>query len=108
MMKRALLIGIDEYPDSPLSGCVNDAKKIGEVLSRNEDGSPNFDCRYLLSSEEDTGLTSITQAVERLFSTEADVAVLYYSGHGQLVKMEVFLYRAISNRPLTATLCTTF
>ncbi|RIJ88425.1 MAG: hypothetical protein DCC43_16215 [Candidatus Brocadia sp.] len=62
----------------------NDAKKIGEVLSRNEDGSPNFDCRYLLSSEEDTGLTSITQAVERLYSTEADVAVLYYSGHGAI------------------------
>lgn len=91
MMKRALLIGIDEYPDSPLSGCVNDAKKIGRVLSRNEDGSPNFDCRYLLSSEVDTGLSSITQAVERLFSTEADVAVLYYSGHGAISESGGFL-----------------
>lgn len=83
-MKRALLIGIDEYPSNPLNGCVNDAKKIGEVLSRNEDGSPNFDCRYLLSSEAATNLAAITQTINTLFATPADVAVLYYSGHGAI------------------------
>lgn len=83
-MKRALLIGIDEYQDSPLNGCVNDAKRMGEVLSRNEDGSPNFDCRYLLAPGEDAGLDSVKQAVELLFSSPADVAVLYFSGHGAI------------------------
>ena len=90
-MKRALLVGIDEYLDGPLDGCVNDAQRIGAVLARNEDGSPNFDCRYLMSSEEDTTLSSVTQAVEKLFATEADVAVLYYSGHGAIDDVEGYL-----------------
>ena len=42
-MRRALIVGIDDYPEVPLSGCVNDARKILSVLSRNEDGTPNYD-----------------------------------------------------------------
>ena len=46
-MRRALLVGIDEYPNSPLSGCVNDAEAMKNKLSRNADYSPNFDCRLI-------------------------------------------------------------
>jgi hypothetical protein len=41
-MKRALIIGIDDYPTAPLSGCVNDADAIANTIERNGDGSPNF------------------------------------------------------------------
>ena len=46
-MKRALIVGIDKYPGCPLYGCVNDAQKIKGVLSRNYDGTLNFQCEIL-------------------------------------------------------------
>jgi hypothetical protein len=52
-MRRALIVGINDYPEVPLSGCVNDALKILNVLSQNEDGTPNFDCRMLLAPRGD-------------------------------------------------------
>jgi len=50
-VRRALLVGIDDYPFGPLSGCVNDAHAMQEVLERNEDGSPNFACQVLTSDQ---------------------------------------------------------
>lgn len=52
LIKRALIVGIDDYshPLHPLGGCVNDAKKMHKVLSSNEDGSPNFDCKLLTAA----------------------------------------------------------
>ncbi|HFF3662912.1 TPA: caspase family protein [Legionella pneumophila] len=31
-MRKALVIGVDNYPSSPLRGCVNDAAAIAGVL----------------------------------------------------------------------------
>jgi hypothetical protein len=83
-MRRALIVGIDDYPESPLNGCVNDARRIGGILSRNEDGSPNFDCRYLLAPSSEIERRTLAQAVEELFATEADIAIFYFSGHGAI------------------------
>ena len=44
-MKKAYVVGIDEYLNHPLSGCVNDANVVSELLSHNADGSPNFDVK---------------------------------------------------------------
>lgn len=44
-MRKALVVGIDQYPSCPLHGCCNDADSITNILSQNEDGSPNFDVR---------------------------------------------------------------
>lgn len=41
-MKKALIVGIDDYPSCPLNCCVNDAKSVAELLEKNEDGSNNF------------------------------------------------------------------
>src|SRR5215471_6175463 len=81
-MKRALLVGIDAYPSSPLSGCVNDAHAMHDLLQCNDDASPNFDCKLLVAPSQ-----AVTQAVllthlERLFARPADVALFYFSGHG--------------------------
>jgi hypothetical protein len=83
-MRRALIVGIDSYKDSPLTGCVNDAHRIGELLARNADGSPNFDCRYLVSSATSIDRRTLANAVEELFATETDIAAFYYSGHGAI------------------------
>ena len=42
-MRKALIVGIDNYPTSPLTGCVNDATAVAQSLRKNGDGSPNFD-----------------------------------------------------------------
>ena len=44
-MKKAYIVGIDDYSGHPLSGCVNDANVVSELLSHNADGSPNFDVK---------------------------------------------------------------
>lgn len=78
---RALVVGIDNYPTQPLAGCVADARLLGEVLERHDDGSPNFDVRYLTS---DVTRDSLFVAIEELLEQPADVALLHFSGHGLL------------------------
>ena len=41
-MRKALIIGIDNYTQCPLHGCCNDADAVARVLEVNGDGSPNF------------------------------------------------------------------
>lgn len=52
-MRKALLVAIDNYPDNPLTGCVADAHNMAEILSTDYDGSVNFDCRLLVSTEKE-------------------------------------------------------
>ena len=50
-MRKALIVGIDNYPSCPLSGCVNDATEMKSVLERNSDGSPNFSVKLMTSND---------------------------------------------------------
>lgn len=78
-MKKALVIGIDNYPTGSLNGCVNDANAIAELLQTNGDGSPNFD---VLKSPNLLEKANFLDLLEKLFSGEADVALFYFAGHG--------------------------
>lgn len=85
-MRRALCVGIDKYKVGPLSGCVSDANRMATLLSRHEDGTPNFDCKVLVAPM-DGGAALITgarlkKAIEQLFRHKAAVVLLYFSGHG--------------------------
>ncbi len=83
MIKRALCIGINDYPTSPLRGCVPDAKRMFRLLSQNGDSTTNFDCKLLTTeSGNQVSLAAMKLAIENLFTTYADSAVLYFSGHG--------------------------
>ena len=78
-MKKALVIGIDDYPRAPLNGCVNDASSLAELLRTNGDGSPNFDVSLKLNVSTKNELLEL---IDNLFSGDADVSLLYFSGHG--------------------------
>ena len=80
-MKRALLIGINDYPVSPLKGCVNDINELEQAVSRNGDGSKNFDVRKLPNVQT---FKEVMDNIEFLFHDDADVALLYFSGHGMV------------------------
>jgi hypothetical protein len=81
-MKRALVVGIDDYPNSPLNGCVNDANAIANTLETNGDGSPNFSVKLITSPGEDVNRSILREAIDQLFMGESDMALLYFSGHG--------------------------
>lgn len=81
-MRRALIVGIDAYPGAPLRGCVNDAASLTAVLARNEDGSPNFDCKLITAPSAMVTRPFLKESIARLFEHEADLALFYFSGHG--------------------------
>jgi hypothetical protein len=83
-MKRALVVGIDDYPTNPLGGCVNDAVAVATLLEKNGDGSPNFSVK-LLKNEVST--TSLHDALVELFKSDADTVVFFFAGHG-LINLE--------------------
>ena len=94
-MRRALCIGIDEYSVGNLQGCVNDARRVAEVLATHHDGSPNFDCRTLtapIGSGVAIGTrVSLRKAIDELFRSKADVALLHFSGHGTVNNLDGYL-----------------
>lgn len=83
-MRRALIIGINDYPRSPLKGCVNDANTIATILESNGDGSPNFGVRVITSPALEITRPVLRRAIEELFSSDAEMALLYFSGHGYI------------------------
>lgn len=83
-MRRALVVGVNDYPTSPLGGCVNDAKRIAQLLAKNHDGSPNFDCEILTGPPDLLTKGSLRKKLSALFGNDADVALFYFSGHGLL------------------------
>lgn len=81
-MKRALLVGIDDYIFAPLKGCINDATQMKTILSQHYDGSPNFSCKLLTSASQEVTRAKLSEEIHHLFSFEGDVALFYFSGHG--------------------------
>ncbi|MEJ8849559.1 caspase family protein [Variovorax rhizosphaerae] len=83
-MKKALVIGIDDYPGHPLRSCVHDAGKVAELLWANGDGSPNFDVDLITSERGDVTNLGLEEAISRFFRSETPVetAVVYFAGHG--------------------------
>jgi hypothetical protein len=81
-MRRALLVGINDYPSAPLWGSVNDAEAMERLLRRHDDGRVNFDTQVLTSDRERVTRARLRQGIEDLLADPADVALLYFSGHG--------------------------
>lgn len=82
-MKRALLIGIDQYDNfNDLAGCVNDVDALEPLISRNEDDSLNFECQKRTSATGGVTRDALLGDLDALFGGGADIAVLYFAGHG--------------------------
>ncbi|MCC6093456.1 MAG: caspase family protein [Eubacteriales bacterium] len=78
-MKKALIVGLNDYESCPLSFCVNDAVEIKSLIETNGDGSPNFDAKLITDKcDQNTLLDNI----EELFKSDPEIALLYFSGHG--------------------------
>src|SRR5262245_61866683 len=79
--KYALAVGVTEYSDKPLYGCVNDAAGMLGILI----GSFGFDrdASSLLTNRDATR-AGILRAIERYAGLvgSGDLFVFFYSGHG--------------------------
>lgn len=76
MKKKALLVGIDDYPSSPLRGCLNDAERLHKILSGEH---CEFECRVLLNNA--ATRASVRKSISWALS-DCDVTVVYFAGHG--------------------------
>lgn len=86
-VKRALVIGIDDYgdPQNNLEGCVADAVAVSEKLSSNGNGDPNFDVLTYTSNDTEVTTALLDDSITKLFHQgECETAVLYFAGHGLL------------------------
>lgn len=80
-MRKALLVGINDYPRSPLKGCINDVNAVEQAISKNGDQSINFSVKKKLDVKTKAELRL---AIDECFAGDADIALFYYSGHGYL------------------------
>ncbi len=86
-MRIALIVGINYYTNSdPLFGCVDDAHAVKAALERHDGGAVNFDCRLLTG----TGTSALIKRgelkdqIEQLFTTDCEIALFYFAGHGHI------------------------
>lgn len=79
LLRRALIVGLNDYPTAPLNGCVNDAHQVSAALERNANGTPNFSVKRIMDSAKRSELRS---AINELFSGDSEIALFYFSGHG--------------------------
>lgn len=91
MTRKALVIGIDYYKSlTPLTGAVNDALSVREVLANNDDASKslNFEIRLILgrSATDLVERQELRDAIEYIFDDDdgIEIALLYFAGHGHL------------------------
>lgn len=79
-MRRALLIGINNYPGTlRLGGCIEDIHCLKDAIDRHGNGEKNFGVKLL---EDVQTSEEIMKNIIELFHDDADVALLYFSGHG--------------------------
>lgn len=80
--RKAVMIGINDYPNNPLEACVPDANRMFNILSKNHDESPNFSCKKYVSTETKVTKAALKDIIVELFDTNCEVALFYFSGHG--------------------------
>ncbi len=80
----ALLVGIDRYQGAwpALSGCVRDVDHLDDLLSRHEDGSPNFSTTTMVSSDGLVTADLVLDRITRLLDADISRAMVHFSGHG--------------------------
>lgn len=83
-MKRALFVGIDDYPTvGDLHGCVADATALEATLARNSDGSRNWHTSLVTSETDHVSRDRLRKLISELFANARNADLLFYfAGHG--------------------------
>ncbi|WP_373090009.1 caspase domain-containing protein [Sneathiella sp.] len=84
MGKKALLVGINDYPNAELPCCVNDTLQLAAHLKTHVDGSPNFAVQTMVSPSQCIGRADLRRNIDELFKGDPEIALFYFSGHGYI------------------------
>lgn len=87
-MQKALVVGINNYPQAPLKGCVSDSSTVAQYLRKNGDGSPNFEVKEKNDIMTKSELKSL---IKELFADQNEIALFYFSGHGCKTESDGFI-----------------
>jgi len=87
-MKKALVVGINNYAFAPLRGCVRDATELSRLLGRHDDDMLNFD---VLLQTDIPKKNKLRELITDLFSNKQDTALFYFSGHGMITELGGYL-----------------
>jgi hypothetical protein len=94
-VRKALIVGIDYYPHiGNLSGAVNDAHAVKNILERNADGTLNFPTPHLLAGTgpgSEVSRPLLKDSIRKLFEDDAEIALFYFAGHGYIEDTGGFL-----------------
>lgn len=99
--RKALIVGIDYYNHiGPLYGCVNDARNVKSILERHEGGVLNFSCVLLTGTVLANQVTrgNLKDKIQELFSTDNEISLFYFSGHGYIESNGGYLMASDSER----------
>ncbi len=99
-MRKALIVGVDYYQHvGCLSGCVSDAYSVKGVLERHADGTVNFAAHVLVGTASDQAVSKqeLKDAIRTLFADDAEIALLYFAGHGHVEETGGYLCASDSN-----------
>jgi hypothetical protein len=81
--RRALLVGIEEYENERLVGCVEDAEQMRDLLSTHAAGEANYRTNSVLSSDGPVTRSTLRSALDEHFANaDGFDLLLYFSGHG--------------------------
>lgn len=88
MAKRALLVGLNHYPDpeNTLRGCLNDIRQVSDLLCTRFGFAADHELEFLVDARATTA--AIVNRLHWLLddASAGDVLVFHYSGHGSQVR----------------------
>jgi hypothetical protein len=81
-MNRALIVGINDYGNASLdlTASVNDAREVANLMRHHGNGETNFEDVVL--EENVQTKAELNGLIIELFKKESDIALFYFSGHG--------------------------
>jgi hypothetical protein len=90
LRKSALVIGVNKYPDEPLSNPMTDASDLARALTR---------LGFNTTLDTNTEFEKLEYDVDHWTSglKNVDVAIFYFAGHGAEVDGDNFIYPALVN-----------
>lgn len=86
-MKKAFVVGIDNYKINPLDACVKDAEEVAQLLSMPD----YYDYAVEICTNEKVTLQFLRQGLDRLLTGEPEIAIFYFSGHGVVTDLGGYL-----------------
>lgn len=87
-MKKALVVGINNYPSAPLNGCVRDATEFSDLIRTHGDGTANFN---VLLKADIPRKSLLLELLHDLFLDKNETALFYFSGHGFINELGGYL-----------------